>query len=339
MNMTALLKLSFLILLFQNCSVWIPGGMIDSTTPVPQGKYKVLGEATGEETSTTFLIFQFNKPNKDFIERTTQKAIKSLNGDELINVTWYHKYTNYLLFHTYSFVVKGTVVKKAEVDATAYRNIQNPQNLPQASVLSTERNVINLKKLFQNLGLQVSFVLGGREYENIYDYYTGENSLTKFVGGYRSLAFNLFIQKPSRFIYFYPQISYLKLTKNRDEKIIQNGRILWIERSGNYIRSIPITLNVGFNFARLKEFPLQIPIGLNPYINFGVGYYITQNGNSPRYSDWEWKNFGYRFGIGMEYKIQPQISIIAGFNRNSVFSTIDYSFWGLGVGLVYDIGR
>ncbi len=303
---------------FTNCSVWIPGGMVDSTTPVPPEKYQVLGEANGEESSTKFLIFEFNKPNKDFIEKATEKAIKSMNGDALINVYWYHKYTNYFLFSTYSFIVRGTVIKTSGIDQPKFNQLAQKQPL-----VSKQPKKINWMNFFTDLEIQVSTAWGSRELT--------EGS----VGGFNSFAFNVFTRNRSRFIYFYPQVSYTRLVKKRDKKIQDNYGNTWIFDQRNFIRSIPITFNVGINFGQFENISKNLPDRINPYANFGVGYYITQIGYIGSYADWEWKNLGYRLGIGVAYQISPSLSLTAGFNRNSVLTGTNYSFWELGIGLAY----
>ncbi len=314
----------FLTLVLQSCSVWIPGGMVDSTGPIPQKGYQVLGEAVGEETSTTFLIFQFNKPNKDFIERATEKAIKKRGGDELINVTWYHKYTDYFLFHTYSFVVKGIVVKRVEVPSSS-APISTAVSAPQASSAPAlpenppqSGSWINLSQYFQSIEFSLSRGWGTYTVR----YFNGK----KAYGGFGGFVIQVSRKDVDKFYYFYPQISHAKLSRADDEKKLR----------GMFIRFIPLTVNVGFNLRMLDVVAANLPYNLNPVVNAGLGYYLTQLGyNNWGYSDWEWDHFGWRFGWGVEYPFRPGLWFKAGFEKNNVITGDGYSFWTLNLGIIF----
>ncbi|MFQ5730254.1 MAG: hypothetical protein ACE5GN_07825, partial [Waddliaceae bacterium] len=99
------------ILFFMGCSHTIPGGLVDATAPVSQRGYQILGESEGSVSSTFVFGIQTSKPD---MEVAIRKAIDRLGGDELVNVTWDHKRSNYFLFGTYTFIVRGTVIKRTE---------------------------------------------------------------------------------------------------------------------------------------------------------------------------------------------------------------------------------
>ncbi|MHB2156407.1 hypothetical protein ACX8XN_18700 [Calditrichota bacterium GD2] len=313
----------FIYLYLTGCSVMIPGGLVNSTAPIPQQKYEVLGESEGSETSTTVLIFQFNKPNKDFIERATQKAIDKLGGDELINIAWYNTYTNYFLWNTYTLSVEGTVIKRSEKIGENTKKI-TAQYLPAEPA----------PPMFNGVGFSLSYSRGTRNEKQlyVYDYYDFYD-FKKSVSGFTSMRLNLYLKDKNKLFYFYPQISYAKLSKEGKEKVTFSGREYEFDIKG-FIRTIPITFNVGINGSKIDQISQYLPEGLNPYANFGLGYYITEFGDGWM-TEWEWKEFGYNFGLGVEYYVLPGVSVGFGFNRHSVFTGTTYTFWDWSLGINY----
>ena len=317
------LLLGLLILIFPGCSIIMPGGLVDSTAPIPQQKYEVLGESEGSETSTTFLIFQFNKPNKDFIEKATQKAVGKLGGDELINVAWYNKYTNYFLWSTYTFSVIGTVIKRSEKIGEYTPNIR-PQNLP----------IEPAPPMFNGVGFSISYSKGTHNEVMFYEYdYFNYYEFNESVSGFSSLRWNLYLKDKNRLFYFYPQISYAKLSKDGKVKVSHSGKDYEVHIKG-FIRTIPLTFNAGLNASKIDQLSQTLPEGLNPYANFGMGYYITEFGDEEG-GDWKWNEIGYNFGLGVEYHLQPNFSLNFGFNRHSIFIGTKYTYWDWGLGVNY----
>lgn len=324
-----LLNIAFLIgvaTLMNSCSVMIPGGIAKSTAPVDQQAYEVVGDVEETETSTTFLIFQSNKPNKEWIEKTTQKALEKHKADELVNIAWYHTYTNYFLFRTYRFTIQGTAVKRSGINPKIGGTVFSGGNSSFQTIASTPT-----PKIFNNMGFSLAMSKGSFHEAEIY-YSTNNFFLEReenvTIDGFGSMQFSLFMKNRNKSYYFYPQISYAKLSNDGKQKFNFNGNEIEQNFDGAFIRTIPLTFNVGFNGAQMSQLKNRLPVGLNPYANLGLGYYFTEiNGG------WEWSEFGYNFGLGVEYALQPNLGLSFGFDRHSVIIGKNYSFWDLGLGL------
>ncbi|MDH5717893.1 MAG: hypothetical protein OEZ22_09670 [Spirochaetia bacterium] len=89
-----------------------PMGMTASSTPL-QGKVieENRGQAEGSDASFSILGIPFGYPDIDI---AIQDAVKSKQGDALINLRWYQKNYNFILFNRASVIVTGDVVKFKE---------------------------------------------------------------------------------------------------------------------------------------------------------------------------------------------------------------------------------
>ncbi len=304
------------------CSVLIPGGIVSEMSPVNQQEYKVLGDAQGVETSTSFLIFQSNKPDEKYIEKATKKAIEKLGGDDLINIAWYHRYSNYIIFSQYSFVVEGTVIKKT--------------NTPVAQQNKKPINMHPFEKPRPNINgfvFSLSFSTASTNYS--YNQWYGSGSIA--ANGVSGLRWNVYVKDMESPYYFYPQISYAGLKTNhfvssyyyRDRQI--NNQI----KNDFIITTIPITYNLGINFSKLNIPNFKLPAKLNPYANVGLGYYITKMLNVPGGSNWNWNQFGFNFGFGAEYFLNKQFNIIVGLNYHKILTGNSINIWDWNVGIAY----
>ncbi len=108
-----ILLILFLLSIFWGCSSTMPGGLTESSLPVKYGKYKILGHAEGSSKSIYILGIQSGIPD---LNEATKNAIKSLNGDALINVRWYITSTNWIILPvtTVTTTVEGDVIKFVE---------------------------------------------------------------------------------------------------------------------------------------------------------------------------------------------------------------------------------
>ncbi len=294
MNKAIHLLATLLFVFFVSCSHTIPGGLVDATAPVNQREYQVLGESEGTVSSSFVFGIQTNKPD---MEIAVRRAIQKMGGDELINVTWDHKSSNYILFSKYTFIVRGTVIKRtAELQETvATIKPRAPAEFGPP------------KSLFDGVRLAVSYTHG--------------------LDGLKGVRFTLGLVNSARHSYFYPEISYGELT--RKERFTDGFRnVFEFERT---ITTIPITLNLGLNGSRIQKLEQNFPQGLNPHANFGIGYYLTQTRG-----DWQFDQVGLNFGFGIDYHVQPKIRVGAGFNRHKIFTGVtNLSYWDWSVGLRY----
>lgn len=105
------LKLFFLIALactFYACVT--PMGMTSSSTPLEGKKVASnLGKAEGRDSAWSVLgLWSIGRPD---IDKAIEEAVKSKNGDAIINVRWYEK-TYYFVFASYTeLIVYGDVIK------------------------------------------------------------------------------------------------------------------------------------------------------------------------------------------------------------------------------------
>mgnify|MGYP000877780282 CR=1 FL=1 len=94
-----------------------PMGMTSSSTPL-EGKtiVKNLGKAEGRSSSWSLLgVWSMGRPD---IDAAIGEAVKSKNGDALINVRWYEKTTYLVLASITTVIVTGDVVA-FEAEASA----------------------------------------------------------------------------------------------------------------------------------------------------------------------------------------------------------------------------
>ena len=102
------------ILGMTSCSSTLPGGLADSSSPTDYGDFEVLGSAEGSSKGTSVFGIQTSKAD---LRTATDQAIKSVNGDAMVNVRWYikHKWWVILPVVTTTVTVKGDVIKYKEV--------------------------------------------------------------------------------------------------------------------------------------------------------------------------------------------------------------------------------
>jgi len=130
------LKIIFLLMLactFYACVT--PMGMTSSSTPL-EGKRVAsnLGKAEGRDSAWSVLgLWSIGRPD---IDKAIEEAVKSKNGDAIINVRWYEK-TYYFVFASYTeLIVLGDVIK--------FEAVEEPEKPEKA-----EKNVPKIKKTRQ----------------------------------------------------------------------------------------------------------------------------------------------------------------------------------------------
>lgn len=101
----------FMFLIFYGCSI-VPLGLTPSTGPlISDGvkKYKILGKSSGSQSYFTLMgILSFGEPD---LKEAINDARLRLNGDDLINVTYWVKSEFYLIGTMSIIEVEGTVIK------------------------------------------------------------------------------------------------------------------------------------------------------------------------------------------------------------------------------------
>lgn len=80
---------------------------------------------------------------------------------------------------------------------------------------------------------------------------------------------------------------------------------------------IPITFSAGINTENL----IQTGIPLNGFASAGVGYYpdMERTDHSGSLKNMGWLNFGWNLGVGVEYKLIPQLALGIDYNYHSMF--------------------
>jgi len=113
------------------------------------------------------------------------------------------------------------------------------------------------------------------------------------------------------------------------------------------LRIFPVRVGLKVNGAQLKAIEDKIQ-GFNPFVESGMGYYPWNQGDWG--GDWEFGDFGYFLGGGVEYTIKPNINAVFRAQRNVVKSdmttynydpatgfyqegSIDLKDWQFGVGI------
>lgn len=105
--------LLMVVVFIAGCSV-IPIGLSYSSTPLENtdgshAKYEILGKAEGSQGYfSLFGLIPFGSP--DFSVAITD-ATKKLNGDALINVRYWSRYSNYIIGTYTNVEVEGDVIK------------------------------------------------------------------------------------------------------------------------------------------------------------------------------------------------------------------------------------
>ncbi len=323
--------LSILILI--KCSATIPGGIVDSTAPVNQGSgYEILGESSGSSNCIYLFGLQLSPPNMDTAIR---EAIDKFGGDELIEVTWYHTFTNYYLFQSYKFTVNGTVIKRKELEIgdEGRRLSQRPIGLqPRPSE----------PKTLKGNNLSLGFVSGykgtftGENYEGEYWYYnpsTGKYEIKKRdkveIKDYKGWSILYRIKKPNDFTYFSPYVGLSNFTKN----------IPYNNDKRYFIRTLSLGANYVVNFSK----SIELPASLHPYLEGGLGLAWASHGIGEGFLQlkdwqaiWHWFRLGLNLGIGTEYDLNENLAIDVYISYHNVLIdfgvTSGYSEdeWGLG---------
>ncbi len=170
---------------------------------------------------------------------------------------------------------------------------------------------------FDGLGFTLSYSRGTNNEFGTNDFGIDFNGSSS---GYSGLRLKFSLRNKDVLYYFYPEISYASLSKD-------------FKQFGGFehsIRTIPITFNIGINGSQIEQLAQSISPDFNPSANFGLGYYVTEFGD-----DWKWTEFGYNIGLGLEYRLQPNLSLVGGFNRHSIFTSDNYTYWDWNFGLNY----
>lgn len=302
------------------CSIMLPGGLTDSTAPVNQKGYRIMGRSEGSVSKAS--LFGLIPLGKADMEEAIQKAIEKRGGDELINVTWYHTYTNYYVVQVYTFTVRGTVIKYAEGAAEAALTRRPPEEMwphkkPKPPYLHTVS--VGLARMYE-----------AKEEEEYH------SSSAKGVTGF---DFTWQMRRPSaKPYYFFPAVTFSYLSG--DVKYSTD----WYHYTQEEVRrSFSVSGNVGLDVNAMSWF--KTPQGIRPYAETGVGYFSTGVRSEDTRSIWHLLQVGWNIGIGTEYRFHPKYALDIELNRQSVFwdsglsssSTFDltYHYWKLNVGLVF----
>ncbi|MDH5719179.1 MAG: hypothetical protein OEZ13_01025 [Spirochaetia bacterium] len=103
-----ILSLVFFIFFVNACVT--PMGMTASSTPLQE---KIIEENRGkaEGSDSVYSLLFFIPLGYPDIDKAIENAVKSKEGDALINLRWYEKKYEFLIFGKTSIVVTGDVVK------------------------------------------------------------------------------------------------------------------------------------------------------------------------------------------------------------------------------------
>ncbi len=176
--LTILISLS----IFIGCSATIPGGLTDATTPIYEPTYQILGESEGSVSWTYFFGFQTNKPD---IKKAISEATSKLGGDDLINVTWYSKTTNYFIYAKHTFMVKGTVIKHTDKLMTTLKSSEEMTTTTPVSESKSQNPTISIwrQNVLYTIKVDRNLLLLWKQYaknQNLSeDYKIWVNSLTE----------------------------------------------------------------------------------------------------------------------------------------------------------------
>jgi hypothetical protein len=92
------------------------------------------------------------------------------------------------------------------------------------------------------------------------------------------------------------------------------------------VRLITLDLDATANLGSFSAFQGKFPAGLNPFVDAGFTYMIWE-----AWDDWDFFQAGLNIGIGAEYFVKPNVSLLLGLKRYIIFGgsvTGDFSGYG-----------
>ena len=339
-------------LVFLGCAMTIPGGIEDSNTPLNPDSIQVIGPTEGKSSCTYLLGLQLGKPT---IDDAVNQALAKNNGEALVNLSWYHKYTNYYLFQTYSFNVVGT-------------SVRGGLPIKKAEIQTPITPVIRVREPFDHR-FSIAFNFGSFKELN-------DDGDVKYKG-LNGWTFSYRWHKPQKTYYFYPAFSFMTVggtDESEESGSYYNGNSYLNKWDDNIrLRVFHFGGLCGINLSQLTaDQPwiqsLNLPSELQFYLEPGIGlnisdeetqrdYYYAEHdstgnllyswsGSADKWVNWRFTQIAYTFDLIVEYQYKPNLLLNASIGRNSSLmdfgldtkateEKLSFGFWRFSCGLTY----
>ena len=289
----------------------IPQGIAPTAKPLinEKGKintYVILGK--GEGSASHFSLFGFIPFGRADIDEAIQNAIKSLNGDNLINTHYYVTTTWLLIGFSTEISVKGEVIKyKGTTDLKKQSSLNKVEENAEVEEPFDKQNNKIKKFTKYNTNLTPS---------NNIDFLKDAQHKVTLGSAVQGFALDYTLQKPiNKFLYYSFGIGYKNISQDFSYGY---GEYRWDYTYDFSI--IPITINIG---ATGKTFLEKENLPINPYASIGLAYLPPE----------QWDEFGINLKIGAVYEI-PELNNIGLGLEYQYFSGYD-GFSNLNLSFVY----
>lgn len=278
MNMKKICIPLIVFSLFYGCSS-IPQGTAVATSPVNMGngkqvKFDVMGKSEGS--AGHFTLFGFIPFGRTDIDKAIAEAVAAKSGDNLIDVDYTINTSFWFIGNYTSMTVKGKVIKY--VDKVSMNEATASGQLQQNSTAKSEVPKAHLLTagLFSK-GIPVTYAL--------------EMKQSKLLSTFLSIGYCAFTDEKTSTYTYYDYFS--RTTFTYGNKVKEKHQFL------------PIIFGGIINSEGLFTLPSQYPV---------YGYLSAGLGLAPDFGVLDQRtealiNLGYAVGIGVEYRVLPQLGL------------------------------